>query len=235
MQFSGVNKLTLLDYPGRTACILFTPGCNFRCGYCHNPEFVLPEMLGQIRESFIPEEAIVSFLRERRGKLEGVVITGGEPTIQPDLGRFIREVKKMGFLIKLDTNGNKPEVLKQLVEEGLIDFVALDVKTSLARYPDLVGGLARPEKIAESIAYLKGNPVEYEFRTTLVKEKHSREVLEEMKDLVRGAKRLFLQTFRPGIVLDPQFHQYRPFSPEETENIRTFFSEAVESVVIRTE
>lgn len=235
MQLSGVNKLTLLDYPGHTACIFFTPGCNFRCGYCHNPEFVLPQELCQIQKSFIPEAVAFAFLRERQGRLDGVVITGGEPTIQPDLERFIRAVKELGFLVKLDTNGNKPEVLKRLVSEGLIDYVAMDVKSSPSEYTNLVGKLADAEAIRESMEFLKTDVVDYEFRTTLVKEKHSREVLEDMQKTLMGAKRFFLQTFRNGIVLDPAYRHCTPFSQSEMERLQSFFGQVVEVVKIRVE
>ncbi|PIR76985.1 MAG: anaerobic ribonucleoside-triphosphate reductase activating protein, partial [Candidatus Magasanikbacteria bacterium CG10_big_fil_rev_8_21_14_0_10_38_6] len=143
MVISGVQPFTLLDFPEKTACIIFTAGCNFRCGYCHNPEFVLPEKIQQIKTSFIDEETIYSFLQKRKGLLDGVVISGGEPTMMGDLPAFIRNIKELGFLVKLDTNGNRPLVLQHLLDEGLLDYVAMDVKTSLVNYADLVGDCVR--------------------------------------------------------------------------------------------
>lgn len=233
MQISGVTQLTLLDYPGHTACIVFTPGCNFRCGYCHNPEFVLPERLCQIRESFIDEEAFFGFLRERQGRLDGVVITGGEPTIQPDLERFIQAVKSLGFLVKIDTNGNKPAVLRKLLDAKLLDYVAMDMKTSLEEYPNLAGKQADPRAIEASMTILKHGAVEYEFRATLVKERHSPAVLEAMKETLTGAKRFFLQTFRNGITLDPAYAKLTPFSRDEMERLKEFFVPVIAEVGIR--
>ncbi len=233
MIISGIQKFTLLDFPGKIACILFTGGCNFRCGFCHNPEFVLPEELAKISKSFIPEQAALNFLRQRVGMLDGVVVTGGEPTILPDLEAFIVKVRNLGFSVKLDTNGNKPDVLCTLVEKGLVEYVAMDVKTSLSEYQALVGQWADQKKIEESIEFLKRGMVEYEFRTTLVREVHTKEILEAMRETLRGAKRLSLQSFRSDITLDPLFRQYHPFSPEEMQDIARMFSESVETVVLR--
>lgn len=273
MLISGIQKFTMLDYPGKTAAIIFTAGCTFRCGYCHNPEFVLPERLKEIKDTFIPEEAVFNFLDTRRGEsspnplrcdgggsrtlasadrrppeggeragrglassvplLDGVVISGGEPTVQPDLLPFIRKLKEGGFLVKLDTNGNRPETLKQAVEEGLLDYIAMDIKTSLPEYQALAGKLVSPERIKQSIDLIKNSGVEYEFRSTLIKECHSPEVLEAMKRLVAGAKRYYLQTFRPGHTLLPAFEKYHPFSEAEIRGIMDMFKGAAGEVGIR--
>ncbi len=230
---SGIQKFTLLDFPNKTACVVFTPGCNFRCGYCHNPEFVLPEKIQEIKGSFIPEEAFFSFLNDRRGLLDGVVVTGGEPTLMPDLLPFMKRIKSLGLLVKLDTNGNRPEILKAAVSEGAIDYVSMDVKTSLEGYPGLVGKLVKPEKIKESVDFLLQNTVDYEFRSTLIKESHSIADLENMVELVRGAKRIFLQSFRSGITLSPIFGTYHPFSEEEMRKIASQFGKTVAQVEIR--
>ena len=158
--------MTLLDFPDRVACIVFTPGCNFRCGYCHNPEFVIPENLTKFRESFLSLESVFTFLDTRKGRLDGVVVSGGEPTLQVGLGDFLGKVKSMGFQTKLDTNGSLPEVLKPLLQEMLIDYVAMDVKTSLARYGELTEACVRAEAIRESIELIKDMAPDYEFRTT---------------------------------------------------------------------
>lgn len=223
MIISGIQKFTLLDFPGKISCIVFTGGCNFRCGYCHNPEFVLPEKLTALAPSFIPEAAVLNFLKRRQGKLQGVVITGGEPTVMPDLEVFIRKVRALGFAVKLDSNGNRPEALRTLIDQGLIDYVAMDVKTSLSGYRSLVGSGADERKLQESIELLKEGRVDYEFRSTLIREVHTPEVLREMETLLLGAKRLYLQTFRSGVTLDLAFERYHPFSIVEMEEITERF------------
>lgn len=233
MIISGIQKFTLLDFPGKIACIVFTGGCNYRCSFCHNPEFVLPEELAKLRASFIPEEAVLNFLSQRKGLLQGVVITGGEPTIMPDLDGFIRKVRELGFAIKLDSNGNRPEVLRTLIEQGLVDYVAMDFKTSLPEYQSLVGTGAHPEKVLESIELLKQGKVDYEFRTTLIREVHTPAVRAVMLDTMQGAKRLYLQPFRSAITLNPAFKDYGTFSPEEMQEIRQEFLGPVEEVFIR--
>ncbi len=233
MLISGVTKLTLIDFPGKTACIIFTAGCNFRCGYCHNPEFVLPERLREIAPGFIPEETMLGFLKRRQGMLQGVVITGGEPTIHPDLEAFIRKVRALGYAVKLDTNGNRPDVLRRLIEEGLLEYVAMDFKIDHARYSDLVGPGADPEKVRESFGLLKEGRVLYEFRTTLIREIHTDEVLADMQRELRGVARYFLQPFRPGVVLHPSFAEYHSFSPEEMRSIAEDFAATVGEIGIR--
>ncbi|MFH1286598.1 MAG: anaerobic ribonucleoside-triphosphate reductase activating protein [Candidatus Magasanikbacteria bacterium] len=233
MLISGIQKFTLLDYPEKAACIIFTPGCNFRCGYCHNPEFVLPEQIKELRGSMIPDEAVFGFLEKRRGLLDGVVITGGEPTLMPDLKDFIIRVRDLGFLVKLDSNGNRPGVLEDLFKSNLLDYVAMDVKTSLPRYTELVGSQAKPEHIKKSMDIIRESGVDYEFRATLVREIHSDEVLSEMKELLQGSKRFFVQTFRSGKVLDPKFEEYHGFASGEMEEIATRFSEVVDEAGVR--
>lgn len=235
MIISGIQKFTLLDFPGKIACIIFTGGCNYRCGFCHNPEFVLPEELAKISENFIPEEAVFNFLKERKGMLQGVVITGGEPTIMPDLKDFIVKVRDLGFAVKLDSNGNRPEVLKLLLDKGLVDYIAMDFKTSLPQYQSLVGKWADEKKLLESINILKEGKVDYELRTTLVREVHTPEILEAMCETMTGVKRLYLQTFRNGVTLDPTFKNFHSFSPDEMEEIATFFRKNVTEVFIREE
>lgn len=234
MLISGVQQFTMLDYPNKTACIVFTPGCNFRCGFCHNPEFVLPEEIDQIKESFIPEAAFFHFLETRKGLLDGVVITGGEPTLMGDLLEFIQKVKNMGFLVKLDSNGNTPTILKKILETGLVDYVAMDIKTTLPKYKELVGLRAREEYIQEAITCIKESGIDHEFRSTIVKEVHTADVLQGMVELVSGAKRYFLQNFRPEKTLDPVFEQYHGFSDSELHGIRELFASVVEEVGVRS-
>lgn len=232
MKLSAIQRFTMLDYPGKVACIAFTPGCNMRCGFCHNPEFVLPEKIRELQGSFIEEETFFNFLKERQGLLDGVVVSGGEPTIWRDLPEFLGRIKRLGFLVKLDTNGNHPEMLGNLLKQNLVDYVAMDVKTSLAEYPKL-GGLVKPGNIAKSIEILKSGSIPYEFRTTFIKEMHTEDVLEDMKQLLRGAERYFLQTFRPGHTLHPVFANYHSFSLEEMQALVKRFSSVVDEVGIR--
>ncbi len=233
MKFSAIQRFTLLDYPGKVACIAFTPGCNMRCGFCHNPEFVLPERVRELAPNFISEETFFNFLDGRRGLLDGVVVSGGEPTIWHDLPTFFCKVKERGFLTKLDTNGNNPTMLRELLDEKLIDYVAMDVKTSLSEYPRLVGPIVKPEYINESINLLRSSSVDYEFRTTLIKEVHTKEVLKALQALTAGARQFFLQTFRPGHTLRASFAEYHPFSQDELETIRKSFETSVSFVGIR--
>lgn len=224
MKLSAIQRFTILDYPDKVACIAFTPGCNMRCGFCHNPEFVLPEKIAELQADFIAEETFFNFLDKRRGLLEGVVVSGGEPTIWQDLSEFFRRIKEKGFATKLDTNGNHPKMLQKLLEEKLVDYVAMDVKTSLSEYSKLVGGGAKAENIEASINLLKSAGIPYEFRTTLIKEIHTEEVLKDMEQLLAGAERYYLQVFRPGHTLNPIFATYHSFSVEEMKKLSERFS-----------
>ncbi|MBU0596590.1 anaerobic ribonucleoside-triphosphate reductase activating protein [Patescibacteria group bacterium] len=234
MQISGIQKFTLLDYPNKTACVIFTPGCNFRCGFCHNPEFVLPEKIQKIKDSFIPEEIFFNFL-ERRGKLlDAVVISGGEPSLMPDIIEFVTKIKGMGFLVKLDSNGSRPGVIRDMIQAKLVDYIAMDIKTSLEKYTSLVGTSGNPEKIEESIKIIMDSGLPYEFRSTIVKEDHPREVLEQMARLISGAEKYYLQRFRPGTVLNPKYNDFSSYSSEEMEDIaKNIFSPVIKEVSVR--
>jgi len=233
MTISGIQCFTLLDFPGKLACVIFTAGCNFRCGFCHNPEFVLPERIAALSSSFIPEEAVLRFLTERRGLLDGVVISGGEPTLQPELISFMDKVKSMGFLVKLDTNGNRPEVVAEAMALGVVDYIAMDFKTSLDQYQALAGTKAGCERIKNTLELLLSGSIMYELRTTLIKEVHTREILEKMAGEMTGAKRLYLQSFRSSQTLSPGFSGFHAFSPEETADIARVFAPYVNEVCIR--
>ncbi len=192
MKICGLQKTTLLDFPGHVAATIFTGGCNFRCPFCHNSD-----LLGNDAEVAFTEEEVLKFLSKRKGILEGVAITGGEPTLQPDLREFIQKVRAMGYRIKLDTNGSRPEVLKALCKDGLIDYVAMDIKTCKERYAIVAGAPSmNVDSIAESVAFLKSGAVDYEFRTTVVKELHSAEDFELIGPWISGAPRYYLQNFK---------------------------------------
>ena len=193
MLIKGLQKLTLLDFPEKMACTVFTFGCNFRCPFCHNASLVLANRADDFT---ISEEEFFSFLQKRRGILEGVCITGGEPTLQPDLPDFIRRIRALGYAVKLDTNGYRPDVLKALVAEGLLDYVAMDAKNSLPLYGETVGipGL-NVAPIEESMDFLMAGNIPFEFRTTLVKGLHTPESVADMGRRLAGEERFFLQTF----------------------------------------
>lgn len=192
MTIMGLQKLTLLDFPGKLACTVFTGGCNFRCPFCHNASLVIPSKFGGV----MPTEEFFAFLEKRRGMLQGVCVSGGEPTLMFDLEEFIARIKSMGFLVKLDTNGSRPDVLKSLVEKGLVDYVAMDIKNSLDMYPRTVGVEGFDvTPIRESAEYLMSGAVDYEFRTTLVAGLHTEREIAEIGRWLEGAPRLYLQSF----------------------------------------
>jgi len=193
MKIAGLQKTTLLDYPGYIACDIFTKGCNFRCPYCHNASLALPE-----RESEgLSEESIFEFLRKRRGTLDGVVVTGGEPLINKEIGELLVKIKELGYKIKLDTNGSNPKKLKEIVDAGLVDKVAMDIKNAPSLYAKTVGVQGYDiGAVEQSKEYLLSGKTEYEFRTTVVKGLHTREGMEEIARWIEGAKEYYLQQFK---------------------------------------
>lgn len=191
MLILGLQKLTLLDYPGRTACTVFMGGCNFRCPFCHNAPLVLP---GREQEPYTEEE-VLSYLKKRAGLLDGVCVSGGEPTLQEGLDAFLRQVKALGYQVKLDTNGSRPEALRALLRQGLVDYVAMDVKSSPEEYAHACGVPVDLEKVNESIDLLLSGCVDYEFRTTVVAGLHTPQIIEQTARRIAGAKRYFLQAF----------------------------------------
>ena len=200
MRIAGLQKLTLLDYPGMVACTVFTGGCDFRCPFCHNAPLVLPERLAEDSS----EEEVLTLLKKRQGVLDGVAVTGGEPLIHDDIDAFLEKIKNLGYKIKLDTNGSYPARLKRIVAAGLVDRVAMDIKNSPRDYGKTVGvpnfDLAPVE---ESKNFLMENGVEYEFRTTVVKGLHTKESLVKAAQWIAGAREYYLQQFKDsGDVID---------------------------------
>ena len=188
----GLQKLTLLDFPGKLACTVFTGGCNFRCPFCHNASLVIPSKLG----AAMPTDEFFAFLEKRRGMLSGVCVSGGEPTLMFDLEKFIAKIKSMGYLVKLDTNGSRPAVLKDLVAKGLVDYVAMDIKNSPDSYPKTVGVEGFDvSPIFESAAFLMSGAVDFEFRTTLVAGHHTAREMRLIGEWLSGAPRYYLQSF----------------------------------------
>lgn len=182
MKIGGLIKFTLIDYPGHVAAVVFTQGCNFRCRYCHNPELVYPHLL----QESMPKEDVLSFLRKRKGTLEGVVITGGEPTMHLGLMDFMAEIKALGYKIKLDTNGTKPEVLQEAIERKLVDFVAMDLKAPLEKYSLITGVEFDPKIIQRSMDMIVASGLPYEFRTTYDKEVLTEEDIQALSNSVQG-------------------------------------------------
>lgn len=228
MQIYGFNKTTLLDYPEHVAATVFTGGCNFRCPFCHNGGLVLSPN----PEERIEEEEVLSYLKKRQGILEGVCITGGEPTLQKDLRDFICKVKDMGYLVKLDTNGYRPQVLWNLMQEGLLDYVAMDIKASKENYAVAAGveGLDI-SRIEESVGILKGDKVPYEFRTTVVKGIHSIEEFEEIGQFLAGSRAYYLQQYRENDNVIVQ--GYDAFSKAEMESMALLARKYIDKVVLR--
>ena len=228
MNISGIQKLTLLDFPGKLACTIFTLGCNFRCPFCHNASLVLPGM----GES-ISEEDVFSFLEKREGVLEGVCITGGEPCLQPDLEAFIEKVKALGFAVKLDTNGTFPEKLGSLLEKGLLDYVAMDIKTSKERYPQVSG--VQNEKLFEnvqrSVEILKSSNIPHEFRTTTAKELQTKEDFEKIGHWLKGEERYFIQQYETRGELIGE--ELTPYEKEQLQDFKKIMENFVENVGIR--
>jgi pyruvate formate lyase activating enzyme len=201
MIIGGLQPLTLCDFPGVLAAILFTRGCQFRCPYCHNPELVDPVRYA----SPIPWSTVETFLRGRTGRLQGIVITGGEPTLHSDLVDMTRKLKSLGFLIKLDTNGSHPCALRTMMSDGLVDFIAMDVKAPLARYAEVVRAPVQLEEIQQSIDAVIHSGVPHEFRTTFSPALLQPRDLIGIAGMVRGCKRLVVQRARPGKTLEPGF------------------------------
>ena len=228
MQIYGFNKTTLLDYPEHVAATVFTGGCNFRCPFCHNGGLVL----GLNPQDRIEEEEVLSYLRKRRGILEGVCITGGEPTLQQDLREFICKVKDMGYLVKLDTNGYRPQVLWNLLQEELLDYVAMDIKASKANYA-VAAGVKELDvsRIEESVGILKSGKVPYEFRTTVVKGIHSIDEFEEIGQFLAGSRAYYLQQYRENENVIVQ--GYEAFSKSEMERMAQLARKYIDKVALR--
>ena len=204
MKIAGLQKLTLLDYPGHTACTVFTAGCNFRCPFCHNSD-LLRKNEGDIRESEFFE-----FLLSRRAKLDGVCITGGEPLLQPDILEFMQKIRDMGFLVKLDTNGSIYDKLHYIVNNKMCDYIAMDIKNAPEKYNLTAGGMINIDNVKQSVnLLLNQNFIDYEFRTTVVKELHDKSDFKAISAFIAGAKRYFLQQYKDSEkVLDRRFSAY---------------------------
>ena len=225
MNIAGVQKVTLLDYPGKVACEIFTQGCNFECPFCQNSSLIPITNTGEFSE-----EEIFEYLNLRKNILDGVVITGGEPTVQKDLKAFIKKIKDLGLLVKLDTNGGNPKVLQELIDEKLVDYVAMDIKNIFNKYNITAGKKVSLDNIKKSIEILKASKIDYEFRTTIIKEMHSLDDIVSICKLVGNAK-YYLQNFEDSEnVLN---HSLHGFSREELLFIDKYLKDLFPNVEIR--
>ncbi|MBN2334881.1 anaerobic ribonucleoside-triphosphate reductase activating protein [Candidatus Bathyarchaeota archaeon] len=224
MRFAGFQKTSLIDYPDRVASVLFTAGCNLRCPYCHNGDLV-----HGYRGPFLEAEDVLAQLVERRRYVDAVVVTGGEPTMNPDLPVFLKELNKQGFAVKLDTNGLKPEAVRSCLP--LIDYVAMDVKTSPGLYASL--GAEDVTPVAECIRTIMGSGVDYEFRCTAVPGFVEEETVAAMGEMVRGAKRFVFQQFRPEKTLDPSYNEVKPHPEDKIKEFAEIMKDYVDDVLLR--
>lgn len=223
-------RSSLVDYPGKIAMVLFTNGCNFRCPFCHNPELAK----GTAPEKQISPEEILSYLESKAKWLDGVCITGGEPCLHEGLPAFCRMVKEKGFLVKLDTNGTNPEMLKELIENKLVDYIAMDIKSSPKNYEIAAGAKTNLEAIGKSISLIQKSGLPYEFRTTVVPGLFDEKTAEGIGGLLQGAEKYVLQQFNPGsLLLDEGYMEKQPYSPEELEKFREILSKYVKTCEIR--
>ncbi len=225
MLLGGVQKTSLLDFPDKLSAIVFTQGCNFRCGYCHNPELIV------MKEPAWTEPAFFEFLKTRTGKLDGVVITGGEPCLQKDLIDFIKTIKQMGFLVKLDSNGTFPEKIQEALP--FLDYIAMDIKAPLEKYSLVTNSAINPDKIKESINIIMTSGIDYEFRTTVVKSQLSYEDFAKIGKLIKGAEKYYLQKFIPSKTLDEKMMNEKTYSESEFNEIMAILKPDIENVFLR--
>ncbi|HUI69149.1 MAG TPA: anaerobic ribonucleoside-triphosphate reductase activating protein [Spirochaetia bacterium] len=216
MTIGGLQKVSLTDYPDRLSAVIFTQGCNFRCPYCHNPELVEPHLY----RDPIPEDDVVAFLESRLGRLKGVVVTGGEPTIHHDLLRLLRRIRRLGLFIKLDTNGSAPHALEQLIAERLLDYVAVDIKSSVDSYSRATGVFVRTEDIRESVEMVISSGLRHELRMTFLESFVPLDELRSVADLARGCGLFLVQPFEPSKTLDPRLLKLPRPSLEKLERVR---------------
>jgi len=228
LNIKGFKPTTLVDYPGQIAAVIFLSGCNFRCPFCHNPELVFSTDEGEV----IEEEAILNFLDARQGKIEGLVITGGEPCMYKDLIPFIKKVKEKGFLVKLDTNGAFPETLEESLP--FVDFISMDIKSSLTNYEKVIGVNVDKEKIKRSVELIKHSGKEYEFRTTVLRSFFSEQELKEIGEWLKGSKTYVMQQFdRRNKIIDEELKKERIFLKEELYKFKDQAKEYFDNVKIR--
>lgn len=229
MIIGGFQKFSLIDYPGKTCAIIFTRGCNFRCPYCHNPELVLPEQYAPA----IPLTEIFAFLGKRRGTLDAVTITGGEPTLHSDLPEIIAQIKELGYCVKLDTNGSNPKMLSDILRCSLADYIAMDIKAPLDDYTRIIGRPMDASTIRQSIDLIIKSCVDHEFRTTVARSLTGPNDLKKIAHAIKGAKRYYIQKFRPGKINDMKFVDKHSFTGQQLQDIAREISGYVELCEVR--
>jgi len=235
MLIQWIQKTTLVDYPSKVACTIFTSGCNLRCPFCHNPETVLPEEIAKNQKDFIPENIFFNFLNKRKWILDWVVICWWEPTLQPNLFEFIKKIKALGFLVKLDTNWRDSTIIQKLIDNSLVDYIAIDIKQSLEKYQQITWKTANEEfikNLKQSIQILTKSNIDYEFRTTAIKWYHSKKDIEKIWKLIHWSKKHFLQKYRSGKTLDPNF-DWKEFTEIELQKLQEIIKPYVEYSGIR--
>jgi len=229
MIIGGFQKFSLIDYPDKICAIVFTQGCNFRCPYCHNPELVDPKKFG----IELKEDEILSFLDRRKGKLDAVTITGGEPLLQSDLSAFLSAIKRFGYLVKLDTNGSFPSRLKKIIELKSVDYLAMDIKTSLDKYHQVIKAKIDTRKILDSIRLIMDSGLDYEFRTTIVKALFEKDDFYKIAQLIKNARLYVLQKFVPSKTLDDTFLDMKSCTDEELDCFKEIMEGFVQRCIIR--
>lgn len=230
MKISGFQKTSLIDYPGYIVSIVFTQGCNFRCPYCHNSDLLFSESTSK---EYFPAEYIYSFVKNRKRLIDGVSISGGEPTLQPGLIDFIKDIKAMCLKVKLDTNGSRPEILETLLNNQLLDYIAMDIKGSLYNYEKIINQKINTDFIKTSIALIQNSGIDYEFRTTVIPGLHDTTQLNDIAVLLTGSKLFYIQNFIPRNTFDEKYMNKNGFSPAKLEEFKTIFITHVDRVEIR--
>ena len=229
MKIGGLQRVSLIDYPGLICATIFLQGCNFKCSYCHNPELVDTRLF----QPCIKENEVLDFLNMRGGKLDAVTITGGEPTIQDDLAPFIKKIKKMKFAVKLDTNGSQPQIVKNLLDEKLLDFIAMDIKAPLEKYKSVVKVPVNSDLIKESIKLILKAKIPHEFRTTIVQSQLEEKDILQIAELISGANSYVLQKFVPVKTLDKKLLKEKSYPDEKFQKIKKRLEHQISSVTIR--
>ena len=229
LEIKGLQKTSLIDYPPYTSCVVFLAGCDFRCPFCQNPDLILnPEKLETVKQ-----EDFLEFLKKRKKWLDAVCISGGEPTLYEDLPEFIKKIKDLGYKVKIDTNGNNPNAIEELINKKLIDYVAMDIKAPLDKYSKAANAKVDIENIKESVSIIKNSGVDYEFRMTSIPTLHDKDDFEKIGQWLKGAKAFFLQQFRNKICLDKSFEKITPFSKDDLKEFKGILDKYIAKVEIR--
>ncbi|MFH2027703.1 MAG: anaerobic ribonucleoside-triphosphate reductase activating protein [Nanoarchaeota archaeon] len=226
-QVKGLQKTSLVDFPPYVSCTLFVSRCNFRCGFCHNADLVMDSL------DDIPEDEIFAFLEKRKKVLDGVCISGGEPLLNEDIINLIKNIKKLDYKVKVDTNGTNPDLLKKLIDSKLVDYIAMDIKSSLDSYDKAAGVKVDKSKIKASVNILMEDNVDYEFRMTTVPNLHSSEEYSKIGNWLKGAKKFIIQQFRNDKCLDKSFEKIKPYSKKELEEFKGILEKDISKVIVR--